>query len=334
MPSSTSSSEHLQASRPPRAPSRRLAQRATLAAVAVALLAVLGARAFFGAARERRSADDSSSEVALPQASFDLVLVGDSHVRQGVVPSVLSAALDGARVHSAAIAGMPLSPEYLHAAARALDPRSDRRILAVGVSLATQKAPLRTRRDEFAPRWRPGTWTAALEQRAARELPSLLQPYVPQHRAASIRISTLHDDGWRERDAVVRRDPREGLDEERWNLLAQPFDRTMVEANRRALLEIAHAGVQVVVFALPSDVGGVEPLVEAWAGVTAAEYAQRVCPPGGVVVDLAFGAGDTYDGHHLHPDAARRVSAQLAQALAATPPSRPASPRPAGVPPR
>lgn len=334
MPSSTSSSEHLQAGRPRGAPSRRLAQRATLAAVTVALLAVLGARAQFGAANERRSADDSGGAMALPQAAFDLVLVGDSHVRQGVVPSVLSGAIDGARVHSAAIAGMPLSPEYLHAAARALDPRSAQRTLAVGVSLATQKTPLRSRRDELAPRWRPGLWTLALEQRAARELPSLLPPYAPQHRAANIRISTLHDDGWRERDALVRRSPREGLDEERWNLLAQPFDRVMVEANRRALHEIAQCGVQVVVFALPSDVGGVEQLVEDWAGLTAAEYARRICPPDGTVVDLTFQPGDTYDGHHPHPDAARRVSAQLAQALAAMPRTRPGSPQPADVPPR
>lgn len=334
MPSSTSSSSHHQGSPARSAASRRLAQRATLAAVAVALLAMLGARVISGAASPRRGADDASSEIALPQSSFDLVLVGDSHVRQGVIPSVLSAALDGARVHSAAIAGMPLSPEYLHAAARALDPGSDRRMLVVGVSLATQKAPLRTRRDEFAPRWRPGMWTAALEQRAARELPSLLPPYSPQHRAANIRISTLHDDGWRERDAVVRRDPREGLEEERWNLLAQPFDRVMVEANRRALLAIAQSGVHVVVFALPSDVGGVEPLVQAWAGLTATDYAQRICPPEGQVVSLEFAAGDTYDGHHLHPDAARRVSALLARALAATPTTQPAPPLPAGAPPR
>lgn len=266
---------------------------------------------------ERRDAAPSESIAALAaSAVFDVVLVGDSHLRQGIVPSMVSQRLGGLRVMNMAQPGMPLSPEFLRAGAAALNPESPVRCLAVAVSLATQRAPLRVRRTEFAAHRAP---TAPLEQAAARLWPAWIAPYAPVPdgpRGERLRVSTLHADGWRERDFVRRRARGEGVVEERWNLLAQPFDRLMVGVNKRALEALAETGVLVVVFVLPSDVEEIEPLVEAWAGMSALEYARRICPPEGVVIELPFHAGDTYDGHHLHPDAARRTTRTLAEELA------------------
>jgi hypothetical protein len=285
---------------------------AVLALGAVASWPLLGGAGFAPATQRAAPADDATdAPSSAPRA--DLVLIGDSHLRQGIVPCMLAERLGGIRVTNLARPGMPLSPEFVRAGSDALDPDSPVRCLAVAVSLATQRAPLRHRRAEFASPWNPAS---PLERTAARLWPAWIAPYSPQAERRRVRVSTLHPDGWRERDFVVRRAPGEGVAEERWNLLAQPFDRLMAEATRGALAALAADGVRIVVFALPSDVAEIEPLVEAWAGMTALDYARRICPADGLLVEIQFGPGDTYDGHHLHPDAARRVTRRLAEALA------------------
>ncbi|MBL9140952.1 MAG: hypothetical protein JNK53_03715 [Phycisphaerae bacterium] len=319
--------------------------------VAVALVVALGAWTHRAAtapsqARARPAPIEGPATPLAPPRDCDVVLVGDSHVRQGIVPSVLSNALGGANVHCFAVPGMPLSPEFLRAASSGLASSEDRphalRCLAIGVSLTTQKKPLRNRRAEFTATKSDN----ALERTASTWWPSQLTAYAPPSRAPRLRVSTLHPDGWRERDFLQRRDPQESASEEAWNLLAQPFDRFMMHANREALASLSRSGTRVVVFAMPSDVSVIEPMTERWAGMTALEYARAICPPDGRVLDLHFAPGDTYDGHHLHPDAARRVSAELARELAAmlapdggdspapTPPAPIAPPTAAGAQPQ
>lgn len=285
--------------------SRRGVEPAALAlGIAVCTLAVIGTLGLL-----RRQA----VPVAPPPPLCDVVLVGDSHMRQGVIPSVLSQALGGARVYNAAVPGMPLSPEYFEHAASLLDPASKEKCIAIGISLTTQKAPLRHRRREFT---HTEGMLGGVERTAARAWKSWLREYAPPSQEPRVRVSTLHPDGWRERDFIERRDPHQSVAEERWNLLANPFDQFMVQANHDALVELARRGVRVVIFPLPSDVEVVEPMTEEWAGMTAVDYAGAICPEGGLIVPLTFHPNDTYDGHHLHPDAARATSAELAAALA------------------
>ncbi len=351
MPSSTSSSSSGSGSGPRASPgaahargvggpARAAKVRPVIEPAAIALgLAVIGALGLAAGTvasnEDTRALLAASTEHALrPPPGCDVVIVGDSHARQGIIPSVIaeamgahtSAAAPTPSVYSFAQPGMPLSPEFLRAAAEGLQPGFSRphaadadpvrhRCLLIGVSLTTQKAPLRYRRRQFEP---PRSWSLGVEEVATHTWPSWLEPFAPTPAAARarVRVSNLHSDGWRERDFEVRRDPSESAAAECWNLMAMPFDRLMASANRAALDTLAREGVRVVVFNLPSDVSVIEPMTEAWAGMSGTDYARAICPENGLVVELTFLPGDTYDGHHLHPDAARRVSEELARTVA------------------
>lgn len=294
MHSSTSSSE-------PPAPARGRPALAALAIAAAALVAVAAVRT----ARERPAEDGREAPPA------DLVLVGDSHVRQGIIPSVLSERLGGLRVACIASPGTPLSPEFIALAESRLDPASPVRCIAVGVTLSTQKVANRTLSSRLVPAPPEGA-----ADRLLRRLAPAVAGYQGPKERSELRVNRLHADGWRERDFVDRRPPGDVPAIERWSMLASPFDRRMVGKVRAALEDAAGRGITVVSFALPSDVEGIEPMAERWAGTTAMDVARAILPPGGTAVDLGHRPGDTYDGHHLAPEAARRVSGELAGALA------------------
>lgn len=331
MPSSTSSSSVAQATILWR---RNRTLRMEPAALALLLTAaVLGALLLVPHKQPKRRALEDDAVAAGTFQPADVVLVGDSHVRQGIVPSELSQALGGARVFSYAQPGTPLSPEFLESAAARLDPASPQRTLAIGVTLTTQKMSLRNLRAGFnaAP-----PVDAAAQAWVSKAWASRLQPFVSALQNPPLRVNQLHDDGWRERDFKERRDAHLTARAEQLALHASPFDQMMLDLNRAALAALEQRGVRVVLFTMPSDVEVIEPMVEAWAGMSALDYARAICPPHGQVVELTHLPAETYDGHHLHPDAAHRVTSELGAKMAlpaATPPAGAASPPVAGGPP-
>lgn len=296
MHSSTSNSE----------PATRIAGRPTLAALALAAAALIAAAAV-RTPRERPPEDGRQPPPA------DIVLVGDSHVRQGIIPSSLSERLGGVRVACIASPGTPLSEEFVSFAESRLDPASRIRCIAVGVTLSTQKVANR----QLSSRLARAAERGALETLLHRLAPVVAGYQGPKERS-ELRVNRLHEDGWRERDFVERRPPGDVPAIERWSMLASPFDRRMVGKVRAALASAAGRGITVVTFTMPSDLKGIEPMAEEWAGMTALDIAQAILPPGGVAVELGHRPGDTYDGHHLAPEAARRISGELADALAGT----------------
>jgi hypothetical protein len=70
----------------------------------------------------------------LGDARYDMVLVGNSRVEQGVSPAAMAAELPGWRIMNLGMAGCGLDAAYLTAARGMLDPESAMPTIAIGVS--------------------------------------------------------------------------------------------------------------------------------------------------------------------------------------------------------
>ena len=321
MPSSTSSSDAGRA-----APGLRRVDRRRIALAVGAAVALV---AWGTAARPPGDATGLPVEAFWARKlragpRFDGVLLGDSRVYRGLAPAEMAPALDGARILNFGFSNAGLEARYLAAGRAKLDPAAPRRWIVVGVTplALTATAGARNGYLERAARAPSAAWPAA----AAARLTAPLAPLTPAELRRmlgggppAVRYREHYGaDGWAASDktpvdlgaapaaygAQLARDPDFRLDPD-------------VAADLMAAVG-AWTGEGIAVFGLrPPTAPAMRAFEDGPLGFDEAATRAAFAAAGGRWIDVDPGAYATFDGSHLRADDARRLSRDVAAAVAA-----------------
>ena len=258
------------------------------------------------------------------RGQFDMVLAGDSRVYQGLSPAIMARHLPARRIGNFGFKGTGYGEEYLARLPQLLDPRSSQRAIVLGVSPGSLTEASATRNGFLE--WHRMTplevWNASQPESVAYffapytidDLSALLRGRKPRLPAPRVVVrETYHTDGWVACSAI-RENPREALEGYRMRL--EPVSETVTNRLVGAIPNWTDAGIRVYAFRPPTT-AEMAALEEERSGFDEEQVAGRISDAGGVWITIANGNYRSYDGSHLSDDGARRLSQDLALAIAA-----------------
>jgi hypothetical protein len=252
---------------------------------------------------------------------FDVVAGGDSRTSESVVPEVLARHLGGLRVGNYGFALTALTPEYLAAMERTLDPGSRHRTMILGAS------PLAVTRVLPPPQNGFRYWSSmGLHERLATFALGPLQR--PFQRLGTRRLRdflrgqgelghrVFRSDGWID-TAPLPEVPRATEADYRMQFMRYPPVPTLRGELLAAIRGLRARGVRVVAFRPPTP-AWMRALEEELTDYREAELITQLRAAGAEWFAPSPGpdAFHSYDGSHLRSDAARQLSEQLGAMVA------------------
>jgi hypothetical protein len=255
-------------------------------------------------------------------SEFDLALAGDSRMFRGVSPEDLGRSLPGVRIANYGFSGCGFSRPYLDAIGGILDPRSEQRVIVLGVT-PHSLTPNAARNNGYIDKknldpfsaWVyltfPGISTylkpySSVEMRMLTGGPPLAKYYARYHASGWV---ASHKDP---------EDPREALEEYR-----RMFEggNTVDPAQEDELASYVRKwraqGIRVIGFRPPVSREMLE-LETRISGFDEARFINKFKTAGGVWLDIDQTGYHSYDGSHLEEKAARRFSRDLGADIAET----------------
>ncbi len=289
--------------------------------IAIAV-ATFGAALCVGALYRSCSHDDGLSEQDFYlhkmswRGGFDLVIAGDSRVARGVSPEGMQPMLADHRIANLGFnANSLVYAPYLDHVEHALDPKSHKRAILIGVD-PYELTPRSTKNNGFVEYSRK-----APVQRGDPRIPTLRERV--QEALSPLRIrnaavlgettEVFHDDGFIETDRSPI-DESARLSRYRVKFEGNSVDRALAEVLFEAVERWSGQGIRVLGFEPPISRGLLAVELEL-SGFDRPWFVAEFERRGGLwVSDLGSGY-QTYDGEHLTSESAAKLSAQLARAV-------------------
>ncbi|MDY6913736.1 MAG: hypothetical protein SVT52_04685 [Planctomycetota bacterium] len=255
----------------------------------------------------------------------DVVLIGDSRVMCGLSPAAMASQLPGLRILNYGLAGQGLCPEVLDKIEQLLDPQSQRKTIVLGLSPALLRGGIGGIGGE-KPKGPQSATDAPAHQRIVRQW---FEPLVESLDTMSIQqilqvtfgrtkkrysLKIYHADGWMETSLVPENRSRalshyikrfSDIAVRDGRLLKLLTDRIRRWHSRGIRLYAFRPPTTAKMVALENTLGGFNQDA-AVAALTAA---------GGIWLPVDQTGYHSYDGSHLRYDAARKLSADLAEQI-------------------
>ncbi len=257
----------------------------------------------------------------------DLVVAGDSRVYHGVSPAAMKEILPETRVLNFGFANCAYTERYLRCAESVLDPDSDRRILVLGITPLSLTAGA-AQRNEFLETLNKTSnqrfmalhfgWIMSLFKpipvQELFERKTRLNPLTPSDPVRNYRC--YYPDGW----VAGYNDPenlQEGLDLYSLRFESNDFGPVSPEIVDGLIKQVAQLhlrGIEVYGFRPPSC-PAMETIENTKSGFNEESLAERFVESGGVWLEFDPAGYATFDGSHLKPESAQRLSRDLAQRI-------------------
>ena len=260
-----------------------------------------------------------------PNQNYDGVMVGDSRLYRGFSPRQIETQLNGRTVHNFGYSSARLTPEYLDAARLHLDPQSKAPFIVLAVTAHSLTQPLQgadnPHYDGFAKRNRATVW---LSQRSAWVRRAGWPTWVAdptdrlllaQQSASTVRYDETFDKRGFVASVTYPTDPKRALSSYRKMLTKTPVDQHRLSALGTWIQQTVAQGIRVVAMTppRPPSMAQIERDIGNWS---TADVRKVIVSAGAQWIDLKWDGLSTYDGSHLDPASAHRVSDQLGRALA------------------
>lgn len=243
----------------------------------------------------------------------EIVLAGDSRICIGVSPCEMRRFLPGARILNYGFLGAGYSKTYLDALEQVLDSTSSQRIIILGITplSLTNGSCINSRfvstYGKFS-KWKTNVYkyfSVLFHCIRPLEYTEVLRK-VKYHRK-------FYEDGW----AACYRDPEDRnesiphytqifRDDKNGTVSQDVIDRLM-----NAVSQWHNSGITVYGLRMPSSFQIIE-LENSYSMFDEADFKDRFVHAGGKWLDFDQYSYDSYDGSHLHQDAALRLSRELA----------------------
>ena len=259
-----------------------------------------------------------------PSQAFDGVMVGDSRLYRGFSPARIEAKLPGVTLHNFGYSSARLTPDLLNAALAHLDPKSATPFVVLALTAHSLTAPKQgsdnPHYDGFAQRNRATVW---LSQRGAwisrKAWPAWIKDptdglLMARQGAGSVAYHESFDARGFVASVTTPKDPQRALKSYRKLLTASPVQEARLVALANWVRETTSKGIRVIAM-VPPRAPAMEELERQAGGWSKEAVKARLKTAGAQWIDMPWTNLSSYDGSHLDPPSAERVSDQLGQAL-------------------
>lgn len=304
------------ATRPKKKPRRltRLLFNRVTATIALGLVFLIG----FGLIRPRTKSGLPEQLSELEKLEWhhraDVVIAGDSRSAAGLSPQAMKETLGtDQRIFNFAFSDNGWTGPYLEHVPRVLDPSSKTKIIIAGIS------PL-----AMSPRLQKGGYIVAgrtfwfrFRWKHFGELLSFFEPMDKWQLVNFLRGKSgrgffrhFHEDGWLESNLIPPK-PEDTFEKAQREFVRVELDPKVIDAVLESVRAWTGAGITVYGFRTPTEDRFYELETELAKFDTAA-FARRWEEAGGIWLTIPTSGWTTYDGSHLIPDEARRLSRLIA----------------------
>lgn len=251
----------------------------------------------------------------------DVVLAGDSRVYQGLSPTLMSDNHLQLRIANFGFSACGYGEEYLQGIQRVLDENSSQRTIVLGVtprSLTAHACAVNGYLDCRSRYSRAELFKYQLAQplvdfcrqlptrniRAALKDPSSSRPVL---------VRVEHEDGWLECSSPNASES-ETVRYYRKHFKKSPVDEEIVARLLRQVRAWSARGIRVYAYRPPASRALLE-VEDELSGFDEAAFRAQLVSAGGTWIEIPPSDYATYDGSHLNPESARRLSLDLAGAM-------------------
>lgn len=251
--------------------------------------------------------------------AYDIVVAGDSRTLMGVAPSTMREHLPGAAILNFGYLGAGLTPEFIAAAARKIDPSSRTRILVLGVTpLSLISGSLRNKHFKQESNKRSIEREGCLDLEPVRRAFEPFQLFAEAKNAQPADFAPFREGGWMANDGSAN--PQIALQAYAGLFARSTFDEDNFERLIESLAETSAHGVRVFAFRHPST-RAMEDLETRLSGFREAYVRKRLADVGVTWLSFSSSTGRplefaSSDGSHLRLKGALALSAELATQIA------------------
>jgi hypothetical protein len=251
-------------------------------------------------------------------AEHDVVFCGDSRTYRGISPAAVGDVLPGLRVLNFGFASTGLTPDYLQACSGKLSPEAEDPVLVIGVTpysltdnALRSNAFIDAQADLGVERFE---WEIDLEEFLWNFRPlSEVEMHAWGNEGARVYSQDFHAGGWVESNLVPANESA-ALEPYRRNFANNSMRSGTLTAVLEQVAAFTRAGIRVFGFRPPisAELRALEDLESDFREQLFVEGFESA---GGRWVEVVGGEFQTYDGSHLVPESAERLSRELARGL-------------------
>ncbi|MBM65619.1 MAG: hypothetical protein CMH55_05220 [Myxococcales bacterium] len=295
--------------------------------VVLSLVVAGGLRTLTGAMGDSRTVDSRTfwRLKTHPGQQFDGLLVGDSRTYRGLSPTVMEPFLSGRRVHNLGYSSGRLSRDLFDHAEGLLNPEAQPPFIVLGLSAhALSKAKQGPENPQLARYLDLGDWEQRLDLWARPLTQHVFRPLVADPTVAlqmarqgegRVRYHQRFDERGFVASITEPVDPQRALKSYGKTLREHPVDPGVVRVLIDRVARWHKAGVSVYILRLPVP-AAMDDLERGLGGFDERQLRMDLARAGGHWLGLETKDLSTYDGSHLDPESARRLSQRVAEAIA------------------
>lgn len=260
-----------------------------------------------------------------PGRLFDGIIVGDSRMYRGLSPAVMESELKGLSLHNLGYSSGRLAADLFDHAEGLLDPHSPTPFLILGLNAhALSKVKQGPPNPQLAQYLDVGDWEQRLDRWARPLTQGIFQPLVEdptvalqmaQQSSGKIRYHQYFDARGFVASFTEPADPNRALKSYQKTLVDYPMDSGVFEVLLDRILRWRKAGIRVFALQVPVP-KAMAALERSLGGYNEAVIRQRLNGVGAQWLDIETGDLTSYDGSHLDPESARKLSRRVSRRIA------------------
>lgn len=240
----------------------------------------------------------------------DIVVIGDSRIMMGISPDAIRQVIPTARVTNYGFNNVGYGPRYFDAVNRVLDKQSKLKVIVVGISpLNFQPSHVDTNefmvlsKQNMKMKKSMGGITNMLRPIALAEVKMFLKG---KDTIQSGYYQVLHDDGWLQ-CTTIPENPSRLLEPIETGLINEPVDNKLIDDLLKRVKIWKQSGIQVYGLRVPTT-AAMRDVENRHSSFDEASFRLQLNKVGGKWIDTGLGGYRCYDGSHLQPESAVKLS--------------------------